>query len=114
MINVLLLRKTLEYARAHPDEVDLSRWAGVTDCGTTACLAGTAAILAGHTIDWLQADCNGNVSYTTDGRHIEYVARDELGLHRSESDILFYCDSLAQAWEVAEELTDGEIQPPPR
>jgi len=115
MKNVPLLRKALEYAEAHPEETDLSWWAKVTPCGTTACLAGTVVTLAGHVIDWETESVQEGfwpVDYVTDGRHIEEVAIDELGLTGSEAEGLFYCSSLAQAWMVAEELTDGEIQPP--
>lgn len=114
--NIPLLRKALEYAQVHPEEIDFSWWAKVTPCGTTACLAGTVVILTGHEIDWERESTAGFYcrSYVTDGRRIADVAAGELGLDDDEADDLFYCQSLAQAWAVAEELTDGEIQAPPR
>lgn len=111
-INVPLLRKTLEYAEAHPEEIALGSWASRSPCGTTACIAGTAVILAGHAIDWANPKPNGDVSFVVGGRHIEEVACEELNLTELQADDMFYCSSLAQAWQVAEELTDGEIQRP--
>lgn len=43
-INVELLQETLAYIKAHPKEWDQTEWF----CGTSACFAGWAAVLAGH------------------------------------------------------------------
>jgi hypothetical protein len=114
--NVPLLRKALEFAEAHPEEIELGSWAERSSCGTTACIAGTIAILAGHEIDWASAvlDDDGLLlaDYVTDGRHIESVALDELGIDVGAAYQLFYCGDLDEVWEVAEELTNGEIQRP--
>jgi hypothetical protein len=111
-INVPLLRKTLEFAEAHPKEIDLGSWAKWTSCGTTACIAGTVCHLAGHQIDWKSADCVGEVDQLTDGRNIEAVAMKELRIGNLGANLLFYCEDLDGAWAIAEELTDGEIQRP--
>lgn len=113
-INVPLLRKTLEYAEDHPEEINLFTWASVTSCGTTACIAGTAVLLAGHEIDWESANRHGEIGLLVDGRRIETVAADELGLVSDGRDAfrLFTCESLSRVWMVAEELTNGEIQRP--
>lgn len=41
--NVALLRQTLAYIEAHPEEWNQAHW----HCGTAACFAGRAALLAG-------------------------------------------------------------------
>jgi hypothetical protein len=115
-INVPLLRKALEFAETHPEEIELGSWAVRSSCGTTACIAGTIAILAGHKIDWSSATrhVHGLLSadYVTDGRHIESVAMTEIGIDDGSAYQLFYCEDLDEVWEVAEELTNGEIQRP--
>ena len=113
-INIPLLRKTLEYAAAHHEEVDLTVWANRTACGTVACVAGWAAILAGHDIDWdTTAPLSGSVYLTTNGDHIAEIAAQELGLTEEQENQLFYCASLDAVWEAAERLTNGEIQRSP-
>jgi hypothetical protein len=118
-INIPLLRKTLEYAENHPEEINLRHWATKASCGTTACVAGTAVLLAGHQIDYdfrpehRFLDGDGGFTYrTTDARLIADVAQEELGLTDDGADDLFHCSSLAQVWKVAEALTGGEITRP--
>ena len=41
------LDEAITYAAEHPNEFDMNSWFNVKPCGTTACLAGTAAMLAG-------------------------------------------------------------------
>lgn len=114
MKNIPLLRKTLEYAEAHPEEIDLGMWAYRGACGTTACIAGVTVTLTGHTIDWERPAYPGSTEfpYITDGRRIEDTAREELGLTGLEVNLLFYQHTLDQVWETAEEITDGEISKP--
>jgi hypothetical protein len=112
-INIPLLRKVLEYADAHPEEVDLEAWASRTPCGTTACIAGITAILTGHEIDWSGASADEefyDASYTTNRRFISSVAIEELGLNGYQEDMLFYCNTLDEVWEAAEYLTGGEVK----
>lgn len=110
-LNVPLLRKTLEHAQTNPKEVDLRAWAKKKKSGISGCLATIAAILAGHSVDWKRETLDGYI-YTTDGELIEDVGRRELGLTANQAANLFYCDSLDDAWEVAECLTHGEISRP--
>lgn len=42
-VNAALLRSTLDYIKTHPEQWNQKTW----HCGTTACFAGHAAILAG-------------------------------------------------------------------
>lgn len=114
-INVPLLRKTMEYASDHPEEIDLKMWARVDSCGTTMCIAGTAITLAGHRIDWsrpervLESRPSRDFFYLTDGRLIEEVAEEELGLTPYQASELFFSRDLDSAWAVVENITDGEI-----
>lgn len=45
-INDVLLRMVADYVEAHPDEFDMTCFIGRLGCGTTACVAGTAVLLA--------------------------------------------------------------------
>lgn len=50
VLNVPLLRKTLEHIEAHPDDWNQCFWRGVSyvaECGTAMCFAGWACELAG-------------------------------------------------------------------
>lgn len=104
-INVPLLRRTLEYATEHPEETDLGAWAYRTPCGTVACIAARAVILAGYEIE-------GDSDRMADGRCIRDVAQEILGLSLEQDRMLFFCTTIDQAWEVAEHITDGDIQRP--
>lgn len=46
-INFERLDATITYAVEHPERFDFGSWFEKTSCGTTACIAGTAAWLAG-------------------------------------------------------------------
>jgi hypothetical protein len=46
-INFERLDAAITYAAEHPAEFDMDSWFAHTDCGTTACLAGTVALQAG-------------------------------------------------------------------
>lgn len=107
-INIPLLRKVMEHAIAHPEEVDLGSWAKRTPCGTALCIAGTATVLTGHEINW-----NDHPVYeTTDGQTIRNIARVELGLPLLEADKLFHSKNMDQVWDRVEALTDGEVSRP--
>jgi hypothetical protein len=118
-INVPLLRKTLEHITAHPEEHNQSFWAVQTPCGTAYCLAGHAVQLAGHEILWTDVcpcGCDSrerSAWHCTDGREIEYVATEELGLTEDQADDLFESrNTLHYLWRKAAHYTDGEIDVP--
>lgn len=50
MENPELGRKILDTADTEPENFDMATWVNVTECGTTACLAGHAMLLSGYTI----------------------------------------------------------------
>jgi hypothetical protein len=51
-INTDLLLEIREQIASHPETHDQSTWASRTDCGTTYCIAGWAAMLTGAQINW--------------------------------------------------------------
>lgn len=108
MANKELLLKTLQYIKDHPEEHDQNRWFKRTPCGTTACVAGTAAILSGYRpYGWIpRYDDEGVVSVELTGYvvevgaehpsaeniYVEPLAQDLLGLTAVQVDRLFFCD----------------------
>lgn len=117
VINVPLLRKTLEHITAHPEEWDQGVWmreAARNECGTAGCLAGWALTLAGHELDFDKNNIFfGEAHYLTDGRPIEEAAEQELGLTEDQGEELFAeTNTLVDLWELANEYTDGEIEVP--
>lgn len=45
--NVELLEKTMQYIQDHPEQHAQESWMHATECGTAACFAGWACLLAG-------------------------------------------------------------------
>lgn len=97
--NIPLLRKTLEYIEEHPDEWNQDSWAERrSGCGTTMCVAGTAAYLSGANLVWTAGGA-GDISFveatscrTEDGLYhdIEDYATDLLGLTPGQANAIFY------------------------
>lgn len=96
MVNVELLRRTLEYIETHPEEWDQETWG----CGTVACFAGHAVALSGN---WeeaykgrstlvIPAGSSRKATPYSDNIITTYkstAARLELGLSMHQSDLLF-------------------------
>jgi len=89
MVNAPLMFKTLDHIDAHPDEYNQGEWATKGPCGTVACFAGTAVMLAGHEFDFRYEDVDAT-DVVKDGRSIREVARLELGLTFDQGEVLFY------------------------
>ena len=94
MPNVKLLRETLAYIEAHPEEWDQANWY----CGTSACFAGRACLLNGHQLlPWSHNVQDYTSKFKTfkfygtplERNHIASVARDILGLTESQALDLF-------------------------
>lgn len=101
--NVELLQKTLHYIETHPDEWLQDSWAEKTGCNTAYCFAGHAVVLAGHKILWDMDD--DTATFVEDGRLIEYVATQELGLTVLQAGELFSgSNSLQDLRDVVAEI----------
>lgn len=111
--NVPLLKRVLDHIEAHPETHDQDWWAEDTACGTVMCIAGHTVAMTGHTID-LHGDDDQDGDYAEpgarliDGRRIEDVAREELGLTRQQAYDLFHlAEDLGAVWATAARITDG-------
>lgn len=110
-VNVERLRAEPEFITANPERWDQEVWAMRSGCGTTHCIAGWTVVHASITVafgqDRVWAD------QTSDGRLIEDVARELLGLTFCEAECLFWPDNtLEDLWNMAVDFTDGAIQIP--
>lgn len=120
-VNAELLGKVLDHLTAHPEEWNQTSWVrSYPACGTTACLAGTTVQMAGHDIDWshgFERERDGSVtaSVTTDGRSIDQLAQELLGLDDSAALYLFhyYLSDIGELWRRAALVTDGRVAVPP-
>jgi hypothetical protein len=110
VINVAYLRKVLEYITANRSEWRQAYFACRTSCGTAACLAGHAVLLAGHE---LRFDAQGFAWTTEENDSISTLATRLLGLDILQADRLFKGNnSLLDLWESAADFTNGEIEVP--
>jgi len=92
VINLERLDEAIAYIEAHPEQHDQRHWFRRSDCGTTACLAGTVAMLGGWRPDFGLFGGNGRTLHVhKDGtrKHVGDVADELLGLSREQSDALF-------------------------
>ena len=111
VVNVPLMRKTLEHVTLHPEEHRQHLWLRRTPCGTVGCFAGHAVIFAGHEIDWGIANLYGELDVTKAGDTIFVVARRELGLTVDDAESMFYGgNGIDDLWRLAELFTNGEIK----
>lgn len=126
MANVERLKMLRDHLRKHPEGHRQQEWArkpymvnGVkveASCGTTMCMAGTAAVMAGHQIRWSDADhyeTHGDTVYITasrveDGRYIEDVAQEWLELERDDSNHLFMTMDASRALDLLDILIEEE------
>lgn len=97
-LNIPLLRKTMEYIEAHPEDWDQMHYAMKSEessCGTAMCFAGTAVYLEGYSFvfhrlsgrigEVVAVDCTkqGNPML------IDHKARELLGLTETQADEIF-------------------------
>jgi|SRR5687768_6894074 len=114
MVNVELLKETLEIIEKNPQNYDQSNWVRKDSnnvCGTAMCFAGHAAVLAGaevpdpkkHNInDWYIME-DENKSY------LNYMQYDALyGDANAISVRTFATEALGIRWEEADYLFDGD------
>jgi hypothetical protein len=86
-LNMPLIRKTMEYIYVHPHSWDQGAWVSETSCGTTMCFAGTAALLAGATLDPKTDTCTSPDGYIMS---IQDYAAQELGLDWAQEEEIFF------------------------
>jgi hypothetical protein len=109
-VNVDLLRRTLEHITRHPGDWDQIVWWKDNECGTTGCLAGWAVRL--QYPDAFMPHAELSVAGAPP-RHVQEIARDELGLKPVEAIRLFDGgNDLRDLWTLAAEFTGGAIVPP--
>jgi len=94
--------------RNNPKVHSQRSWAVQSSCGTTYCMAGSAAVLAGEEIDWDTAlvDLDGVLSATElkNGQEIDDFAANWLGLTKTEAFRFFYCMSESESLEMLDDL----------
>lgn len=106
MPDMFKLDAAMDYLRAHPEQHDQRYWGRQTPCGTTMCLAGTVAHLAGHEFYWENygndikkaglcfRPAEDELSYTVIGgssvAFIASLAQRELGITEAQANELFY------------------------
>jgi hypothetical protein len=113
--NVDLMLAIREQITTHPETHSQHLWARRTECGTTYCIAGWAAVLSGYSINWLLADhvdgeeISGQVVPVEDGGAdlIADAAQELLGLAYEERDGLFYEFSNPEALAVLDRMIEA-------
>lgn len=109
-LNIPLIRKTMEYIEAHPDEWNQKYWFATSLCGTTMCFAGTVAYLAGATFP---ENNDGYYCTAPDGRvrSIENFAIEQLGLSAAAASDIFLAepDSPQKMRELVEEIIGEKL-----
>jgi len=122
-LNVDLMLAVRDQVTMHPETHDQFMWARKTECGTTYCIAGWAAVLSGQQLLWERADKGAYeeafwIQATPSAepaarRFISGFARDALGLTPYEAAKLFASDlSEDEALAVLDALIEkGKNQP---
>lgn len=116
MPNTKLLKRTLNYIEAHPDEWDQKHWASWTQCGTAYCFAGWTVALAhpGASPDFSEGaspdgETTGYVVVDGESVDIEEFATELLDLSGEQADALFCAtNSLDELRRQVAELTAAE------
>ncbi len=94
VINFERLDAAITWGFEHPDEFYMGSWYERTACGTTACLAGTAAAQAGWEPKF---NAVGIAEYVVrDGvvRAVWAVAREYLGLTEDQASVMFFATNI--------------------
>jgi len=95
-------------------------WVQVTECGTTACMAGWTTLLDGWVPELYRAGEHGDIGsggWTADDctkgkekRDIDMLARELLGLTGAEASRLFYCsDDLSELYEHVAQIMGIDV-----
>lgn len=110
-VNVDLLQRTLAHIEAHPEEWNQGTWR----CGTAACFAGHAAILAGaqwaepdyETAPWL--DNEKVITPSGERREVFDYAPEVLGLAHHSHPLFNASNDLEDLRRIVGELCDGAL-----
>jgi hypothetical protein len=91
-----MLDAVLGYIEAHPEQHNQSLYGIQNECGTTACVAGHAVLMAGDEVEWYNhEDKNQRImmSVKHDGQWMPVfeAARSVLDLSSQQAIELFYC-----------------------
>lgn len=120
MVNVELLKETLQVIEKNPHNYDQSNWVRKDSqnvCGTAMCIAGHAAVLSGQARIVVDA-YYGPSLVDADGDSVSAacVAEEELRLSDFERSYLFFCmnnevaikrmDQVISLWEQGDTLDD--------
>lgn len=114
-----LAQQVLDYIEAHPEEHDQMTWGKQTACGTSMCIAGTAAFLAG-VAKFVQYDnkdvpeveaiikLDANLIDSKESDPFVKVGADLLGLDIADADRLFFCWDEEKAKEALRYVANGK------
>lgn len=85
MVNVELLRKTMDHIRENSHLWNQRNWYNANPCGTTMCFAGHAAVLAGFP----QPPHDNGKAWIHNGKHVCTYAKEVLGISHLQANRLF-------------------------
>lgn len=136
-VDIDTLRDELTYITVFPEFWNQGDWVNPvnseigfastppTACGTMGCLAGNTVLHANGDLQWEKGEWWDYATQTmkfywrteyvlmpskTEKEHIEYAARDHLGLNNTQADSLFDGgNDLDDLWEKAYAVSDGKI-----
>lgn len=117
-VNVALLREALAHITDHPERWDQAVWLQRWPCGTAGCLAGHVVLLSPYADPFWEGvtpnyDSAWRATLRGEVLDVDLVAQELLGIDRWDRERLFDPDnSLPWLWELAWEITDGEIEIP--
>jgi hypothetical protein len=101
-MNLEKLDEAIAYIEAHPSEHDQMIWLDAR-CGTTACLAGHVALLAGG-----EPQTFGYVRLGGKEWHVSDLARHILDLNHDEEEALFYgADGVDEIKRIRDNIAAG-------
>lgn len=111
MRNYELIKRVYDHVTTHPELHDQEIWGEQKACGTTACIAGHAVMLAGCTPKWRQTGFGlqmSGVEGYDDAVFVGDVAQQLMGLSESEAERLFYYTDESEAIDTLAEILEED------
>lgn len=109
MANIEALEETLAFIEAHPEQHDQSEWGRKTECGTTACFAGTRMLLTGRAEYREFPGSPVRDLCMTDGGSFFDVAQEDFDLTYGQATALFLsAQDLVDVRAVIENIKSGD------